>query len=351
MIGRIKLGAGFVIFAAAIALIAPPPSQTRGDYILPLTGVNIAGADFGADKIPGVPEQDYTYPKTSSIDYFAAKGMNIIRMPLLWERLQRKVGGPLEEAEIRRVDDVVNYTTSKGMKVIIDIHNYASYSKSKIGTRETPIDALGHLWSQIAARYKNTESVIFGLMNEPTGLPTEVWLQAANIAIAEIRRAGAANLILVPGNGWSSARDWLSSKYGIPNSRAMLKVMDPAKNYVFEVHQYFDRDFTGTHAECRSVDIGERTLTPFTLWARKHRKRGFLGEFGVGRSPTCLENLDRVLRFMAANNDVWLGWAYWAAGTWWEKDYYTNIEPYNGQTRPQMMVLEKYLKNTPPRIP
>ena len=114
-------------------------------------------------------------------------------------------------------------------------------------------------------------------MNEPNNLPTETWLEAANIAIAEIRRTGAKNLILVPGVGWSSARSWGEGDYGTPNAEAMLKVEDPADNFAYEVHQYFNADWTGTSADCQSVDVGISTLTPVTEWAKQHGKRAFLG--------------------------------------------------------------------------
>jgi endoglucanase len=207
-----------------------------------------------------------------------------------------------------------------------------------------PTSALGDLWGKIASRYKDNNLVAFGLMNEPKGLQTETWLQAVNMAIAQIRRTGAKNLILVPGNGWSSARSWVIGNYGTPNSETMLGVADPENNYVYEVHQYFNSDFTGTRADCISVDIGVTTLTPFTEWARKHHKRGFLGEFGVGSDRVCLNALERVLRFLNENSDVWLGWAYWAAGTWWPKEYFTNIQPVEGIVRPQMQILEKFAK-------
>ncbi|HWP25091.1 MAG TPA: glycoside hydrolase family 5 protein [Xanthobacteraceae bacterium] len=339
--------AAAVVAASTVVMVslAQPQSAVDPRNVLPLTGVNLAGAEFGDDNVPGAYERHYTYPKNSSIDYFAAKGMNIIRLPLLWERLQHRLEAELHEPEMERVDAVVKYAASKGMKTIIDVHNYAQYFKSTIGTAKTPRSALAHLWRQIAARYKNNEWVIFGLMNEPKGLSTETWLSAANMAIAQIRQTGAKNLIFVPGNGWSSARDWASSKYGTPNSIAMLKVADPGSNYVFEVHQYFDRDFTGTHADCQRPEIGPSLLNIFTHWARKHGKRGFLGEFGVGTSPACLELLDRVLQYLVANRDVWLGWTYWAAGSWWADDYFTNIEPVDGRDRPQMKILEKYLRN------
>jgi endoglucanase len=329
------------IAGLAILRLAQSPVGEKSES---LTGVNIASAAFGADHVPGIFGQDYIYPEPSSIDYYAAKGMNIIRLPVLWERLQHHLGENLDESEMQRMDGVVTYATSKGLKIIIDVHNYAKYFGAVIGMPELPPTALGDLWRQIAVRYKHNNLVVFGLMNEPTELRTEIWLEAANDSIAKIRRVGAKNLILVPGNGWSSARDWMSGKYGTPNATVMLNVVDPDDNFAFDVHQYFDRDFTGTHADCQSVEIGVTSLVPFNHWARGHGKRGFLGEFGAGGNPTCLDALDRVLKFITANNDVWLGWTYWAAGAWWNKDYYTNIEPLDGKDRPQMLILEKYLK-------
>lgn len=327
---------------AIILAIWTAQTADAADHAVRYTGVNIAGGDFGADNVPGTYGHDYIYPAPGTIAYFAAKGMNIIRVPVLWERLQHQLGGELDSAEMERLDAVIKYAASKGMKAILDVHNYASYRGSRIGTENLPTNALGDLWRRIAARYKDNEAVVFGLMNEPHDLSTETWLEAANIAIAEIRRTGAKNLILVPGNGWSSARTWVDGDYGTPNGDVMLKVDDPADNVVYEVHQYLNADWTGTSADCQSADVGVLTLTPVTEWARQHRKRIFLGEIGVGSGSTCLDALDRSIKFMNANDNVWLGWAYWAAGAWWSKDYFTSIQPLDGKDRPQMAVLEKY---------
>ena len=307
-------------------------------------GVNIAGGDFAAETLPGTYGRDYIYPDPGTVAYFAAKGMNIIRVPVRWERIQRELGGDLDTAEMKRLDAVFADAAAKGMRAILDVHNYAAYNGAVIGTEGVPPSALGDLWGRIAARYKDNDAVVFGLMNEPNGLPTETWLDAANAAIAAIRDAGAKNLILVPGNGWSSARDWLGANYGTPNSDVMLKVEDPVGNFAYDVHQYFNADFTGTSADCQSADIGLSTLTPVTEWAKRHGKRVFLGEVGVGTGETCLEALDRTISFMNANGDVWLGWTYWAGGAWWPKDYFASVQPLAGKDRPQMAVLEKYAK-------
>jgi endoglucanase len=330
-------------FAVALALCAAPIANAT-DASVQYTGVNIAGGEFGAKTLPGTYGHDYIYPDPDTIAYFATKGMNIIRVPVLWERIQRRFGGDLDSTEMERLDGVISYAASKGLRVILDVHNYAAYKGSVLGTKGVSASALGDLWRRIAERYKDNGAVVFGLMNEPNGLPTETWLEAANVAIAETRQAGAKNLILVPGNGWSSARSWVDGSYGTPNGEVMLDVKDPANNFAYEVHQYFNADWTGTSADCQNVDIGISTLTPVTEWARQHGKHAFLGEIGVGSGSTCLDALDRVLRFMSENNDVWLGWAYWAGGSWWSNSYFTNIQPLGGKDRPQMTVLEKYTK-------
>lgn len=341
---------------AAVAVVAFPgevahtSAATAPAQKLRYTGVNFAGASFGAERVPGKINYDYFYPKPANIDYFANKGMNIIRLSVLWERLQHQAKAKLDEEEMQRIDAAVRHASSKGMKTIIDVHNYAEYFKKLIGTPDVPVGAFADLWRRIAARYKANQDVVFGLMNEPKGLRTETWLEAANAAIQAIRQSGAQNLILVPGNGWSSARDWMGSSYGTSNSKVMLGVADPRNNYLIEVHQYFDRDFTGTHAQCQSADIGVQSLAQFTEWAREHGKRAFLGEFGAGANATCLAALDNVLKYVAANSDVWVGWTFWAAGPW-APDYYTSIEPVDGRDRPQMTVLEKHIAQGQPRRP
>ncbi len=331
-----------VFVTAFVMWVVPSHAQARERAVPHLTGVNIAGAEFNGRKVPGIPNHDYFYPAKKTIDYFAAKGMNSIRVPFLWERIQPQLNGALEPAELQRLEDVVRYANGKGLYVILDVHNYAYYRQKVIGSSETPIAALGDLWGRLAPQFKGNTKVGFGLMNEPKGLATETWLAAANAAIAEIRRGGADNLVFVPGNGWTGAHSWLSRSYGTPNADIMLGVVDPADNYVYEVHQYLDSNYSGTHPECRNETVGVMTLKAFTEWLRQHGKRGYLGEFGAGTDPTCLAALDAMLKFMDDNRGLWIGWSYWAAGAW-PPSYFTSVQPVDGADRPQMIVLLKHL--------
>lgn len=333
------------IATTLVMLSLPASAQKSARDTLHLTGVNIAGAEFNGRKVPGIPNHDYFYPARATIDYFAAKGMNSIRVPFLWERMQPQLNGELEPAELKRLEDVVLYANGKGLYVVLDVHNYAYYRQKVIGSAETPVDALADLWGHLAPRFKDNAKVGFGLMNEPKGLPTETWLAAANASIAEIRRAGANNLVFVPGNGWTGAHSWRSRSYGTPNADVMLGVVDPADNYVYEVHQYLDSNYSGTKPECRNETVGMTTLKAFTDWLRQHNKRGYLGEFGAGADPTCLAALDGMLKFLGDNRDLWIGWSYWAAGAW-PPSYFTSVQPVNGADTPQMTVLLNHLART-----
>ena len=326
------------------------PRALRAASPVAYTGVNLAGADFGYTKLPGTYGQDYIYPSHAEVDYFVGKGMNIFRLPFLWERLQRSLFGSFDAAELARIDDFVSYATGKGATVLLDPHNYARYNGQVIG-QGVSVDAFGDFWSKLAARYKSNPKVVFGLMNEPRDMPTELWRDDANAAIRAIRATGATNLILVPGNAYSGAHSWYQNWYGTPNATVMLGISDPGNNYAFEVHQYLDSDSSGTTDQCISATIGAERLRDFTAWLRQNGKRGFLGEFGGARNDTCYAALDNMLSYIDSNADVWLGWTYWAAGPWWG-EYMFTLEPVNGTDRPQMAPLSKHFASgggTPPQ--
>lgn len=318
----------------------------RADASLPslpsfLAGVNLAGAEFGQGKYPGVYGKDYIYPTHAEVDYFVAKGLRLLRLPFAWERLQQTLGGPLDAVELQRLDDFVAYATGKGATVVLDPHNYARYGGQVIGAG-VELGALADLWRRLAERYAGNARVVYGLMNEPHDLPTETWRDAAQAAVKAIRATGSTNLILVPGNAWSGAFNWTASYYGTPNGIAMNELTDPGGNLAFEVHQYLDGDSSGTSDTCVSASIGSSRLTAFTNWARAHGRRGFLGEFAGGRNATCYAALEEMLTFIDANRDVWIGWAWWAAGPWWGS-YFFSLEPNGGQDQPPLAILQRHL--------
>lgn len=325
-----------------------PPGQTcpQGDGGCPasppqtLKGVNLAGAEFNEEALPGVEGIDYFYPTRAEVDYFIDKGLTTFRLPFLWERLQPRQNGPFDDAELARIDDFVAYATDQGAYVILDVHNYGAYRLELIGTTGVPTSSFVDLWTRLANRYKGNDHVIFGLMNEPGHLRTIEWRTIAQEALTGIRDTGAKNLVLNSVIGASDLLDWQDLDYKTVAEVYSTPLNDPANNNALELHQYFDPTTSGTEPTCtRDLSYFE----PVTAWARQHGWRLFLGEFGVADNPACLSSLDDALSHLGANEDVWIGWTYWAAGPAWG-DYMFSVEPTeSGMDRPQMKILRKHL--------
>jgi endoglucanase len=338
--------------------------------------VSLSGAEWGegsqAQLMTGTYGADWYYPTTEEVAYFKGKGMNMVRIPFRWERMQPTLGGALDQVELGRLKSLVSSATASGMTVLIDVHNYARYgydvwnSKTNlIGSTAVPVSAFVDLWSRLATEFKGNPKVMFGLMNEPHDMDIHVWVNAANLAITAIRNAGATtNTITVPGIQWTGAWAWSDTWYttdGTSNATEMLKITDSGNNLLFEVHQYLDANYSGVFDTTKDSNSSNdcvhdyTTLVKFTAWLKANNKKGLLGELGAPNTAACNTAIDGMLSHVQANADVWSGWMWWAAGPKWGT-YPLSIEPAWSGTwpnlgtvvpnsdKPQMSVLAPYLK-------
>lgn len=306
----------------------------------PASGVNLASGEFNSKRKPGVYGKDYIYPDAKVAAPFLASGMKIVRVPILWERVQPVMGQPLAPDEMRRLDKALA-GMSGFQTIVLDVHNYGKFNGRRLDQLPAGAASFAELWRQLAQRYKAQGKIAFGLMNEPNGIPAPTWRKIADGAVAAIRETGARNLILVPGTSWTGAHSWMKGGAN-SNAAAFAGFRDPGKNFAFELHQYLDSDNMGTKEQCVDGATAAARIRPATEWLRKNRYRGFLGEFGAASNADCLEALNALLRQVEQGSDVWMGWAYWAGGPWWKR-YPMNIQPEGGQHKPQMAVLERFM--------
>lgn len=307
---------------------------------VPLKGVNLAGAEFNAKKSAGLINKDYVYPSNGDLDYVKKIGGNIIRLPFLWQRIQPTLLKELDPAELRALRNTVSQANSRGLCVILDVHNYAAYRGEVIGSSTVPVEAFFDLWKRLAAEFPQADGTIFGLMNEPAKISIAQWAPIAQQTVNELRKAGAKNIILVPGGRWSGAHEWLKNQGETSNAIAFAGLTDPLNRTWLEAHQYADANYSGTGTECIDASRLQKILSDLTSWARQNKQKLFLGEFGVAANEKCLAALDMTLTGMA-DATVWRGWTYWAAGAWWGS-YPFSIQPKNGVDAPQTAVLKKY---------
>ncbi|MEO6120570.1 MAG: cellulase family glycosylhydrolase, partial [Acidimicrobiales bacterium] len=235
-------------------------------------GVNAAGGEFGtpgplettssfSNVNPGTYNQAYHYDTQASFDYLASRGITTVRIPFRWERIQPRLGTPLDPTELQRLADAVARAGAAGLQVILDVHNYGAYWLSdgtqgvrrSVGSAEVPTSQFADLWRQISDRFRDVATVTgYGLMNEPAAMPAPVggtparaWEQISQAALDAIRASGDTKLVLVPGYNWSGAQQWTSQ-------HPVAWIVDPAGNHRYEAHHYFDSDNSGAYP--RSYD-------------------------------------------------------------------------------------------------
>jgi endoglucanase len=371
---------------------------------LPYRGLAMAGAEFGASvggqfdgttvgKIPG----DYYYPTTDlsnggpdwpasssgteietdlMVPYYLGKGMNTIRLPLRWERLQRSLSSTSSKVltpaqviatfnapELAALEKSVTTLTAAGFTVLIDIHNYAYYTSASeiaansggdpLGSSKVPNVAFENLWVGLASIYANDPKVVFDIMNEPNTPPDPdnkpagyEWYLGAQAAVTGIRSTGANNLILICGNDFAGPQDFVAAGWSDP----LKDIKDPANNFAFEIHDYPDTAF-GTADDCttQTVKTVMDDLTTFVAWAKQYKAHALLGEFSAGISTkagaSCEAAVTQMLTFVAANPTIFIGWTYWGAGAGFGSDNPMNSPLFNpGHDSPQMTVLAPFLK-------
>jgi endoglucanase len=316
--------------------------QNSEESVNKLYGVNISGGEFGENSLPGVMDKDYIYPNSNKdLQYFADKGIKLIRLPIRWERVQHAPYGPLHEPDIREIMKIFAIAERHDMKVILDLHNFARF----YGTALTIDDAgkLADVWKKLAIVFGNDPALYgYELMNEPHDLPggSNAWAQIAQITIQEIRKVDSKTMILVPGYNWQSARTWTEDNPHFP-------LKDPGNNIIYTAHIYFDSNESGRYAksfdeEAQNIQIGVNRSADFREWLSKNNLKGMFTEFGVPDSDQrWMSAMDIFLESINTDSHI-IGALYWSGGPWW-KNYPLSIEPKNGVDRPQMQILEKYI--------
>ena len=314
-------------------------------------GVNIAGADFAADKIPGIEGTDYTFNDEATYNYFANKGFNIFRVPVLWERLQPTLNGALDTNYLNGLKMNITWAKNHGGRVIIDIHSYGRYKGQVIDTGGATTANFCDLWLKLSNQFKNELGVYaYDLMNEPHDMqPALSWNTISQTTLTAIRDNGDNKLIMIEGSGWAGAHNWQGN-----NGTAVSWITDPANNFMYEAHCYFDYNNSGAYTQTYDQElasnpnlalIGRDRVMDFITWCENNNVRGYLGEFGVPKNDsrwlTVLDN------FLTTLDQHGFDATYWAGGTWWGPEE-LNVQPTNNfaTDAPQMNTLLAHMPGT-----
>lgn len=323
------------------------------DQTIAHRGVNLAGAEFGA--YGQAYGSTYRYPPASDWNFIASRGYSLVRMPFMWERLQPTLGQAFNATEQGHLLQAIADAKAAGLKVMLDLHNYAAYNGKYFGDVLAPtLNQFIDVWRRLSDLFKDDPTVIgYGLMNEPKNMPTvgsetgrERWWSWSQSVLTAIRANGDPTCIAVGGYSSSNMGGWFNNSTGNPTPW----IKDPLNNFVYEAHHYWDTSngsYTNTYAQELAATSGfgsgdtvvksvQGGLKAWIDWLRTNNARGFIGEFGWPRVTgvtdsagsaqwnNCAEEYMRMVDSVGPLiwTTVWATASQWSAG--YNLRYYLN---------------------------
>ncbi|CAK7206105.1 hypothetical protein SEUCBS139899_008889 [Sporothrix eucalyptigena] len=319
-----------LVATLAVQVTALPSANRTGMRFM---GANIAGFDFGitTDGVQDLASMTPPLSNVSGIDgagqmrhFVQTDGFNIFRLPVGWKYLVNGTpGGKLDAANFAEYNTLVQSCLNTTAHCIVDIHNYARWEGQIIGQGGPSNEQFASLWSQLATKYANNTRVLFGIMNEPHDLDVAAWVDTVQAVVTAIRMVAPKQTILLPGSNYTSAGA-MSTVAG----PLLMDVKNPdntTTGLVFDVHQYLDYDYSGTHTTCVTNAID--TYTPLAAWLRANGRQAFTTETGGGNTSSCVQYVCELMKFLNANSDVFIGTVAWAAGSFDPSTYELSVVP------------------------
>jgi endoglucanase len=326
----------------------PYPAPTATFTPRNFKGVNISGGENGGN--PSYPAQsggcvpncsyNYAYPQNTELDYWASKGMGLIRMPIEERRIQPYSYGSLDpvgrtdeprvanwaavcalypsspcQPNLLSIRAVLDHALADGLWVVLDPHDYGYFYDTNAGvSRLVGADPEGTAqfvdwWLRVSTVFENYPNVIFGLMNEPHAQTAAQWYTGATAVINGIAQVTKLHWVFIPGTAWTGVYSWVTSG----NAASWAGYVPPAGlKIAFEGHEYLDSDNSGTHVVC--AGYGSAPFTAMMGWAQAQNAKVWIGEIGWSQDPSCPPDATNVFAYLSASEPTLMGWSYWVGG-------------------------------------
>jgi endoglucanase len=261
-----------------------PPAAESPPAAQPPTGRKASGYRRGVNVYTLLylsSDPAYRGEPLSSYRFLASRGIDIIRLPFPWGKLQPTLGGPFDPTfeaslirEVRRID-------AAGMQTVLDLHN--SYRHPTSDGPLSIVDGISQadlddVWLKLSRLFGDDPSIYaYDLMNEPYELPSRAIEEASQGLVTALRDAGDDTLLWIEGNEYSAVEDWTSN-------HPEPWIDDPADNHMYSAHSYIGgQDDNPIYPGDIEGDPRLKTLANlkvFTDWLDRYGQRGSIGELG-----------------------------------------------------------------------
>ncbi len=276
-----------------------------------LRGVNHSGTEYACIQGNGIFEGPNDQ---ASIDAMKGWNVNVVRVPMnehCWLAVNGAPGEYSGDTYQQAIKDYVDLLTQNGIATILELHWTAPGGEKATGQK--PMLNKDHsveFWKQVAATFKDNQSVIFDPHNEPfpdgnkdTDAAWACWRDGGNCAgmdfqaagmqeiVDTIRGAGAKNVIMLGGVQYSNGlSQWL--KY---------KPDDSENNLMASWHVY-------NFNPCMTTDCYDKTLKPVA-----EQVPIMAGE--IGQNDCGSDFIKEVMNWLDQNGGHYAGWVWNTWGT------------------------------------
>lgn len=158
-------------------------------------GANLGGGEFGTDGSVntsngtfgsgalGTYGSSYIYETQAGLDYLAARGCRVVRLPMRWERVQPTLGAALDNGELARLDALFGRMVQAGVRCFPEPQNFGAYwqgagTRYSIGSATVTQDHFADFWRRFAtwvggSATRRAAVAGYDLCNEPVGMDAE----------------------------------------------------------------------------------------------------------------------------------------------------------------------------------
>ncbi|MGL1904263.1 MAG: cellulase family glycosylhydrolase [Fibrobacterales bacterium] len=251
-------------------------------------------------------------------DDYQQNGFTNVRIPIHWG-IRIDNAGNVDQKFLNRVEEVVDWSLSRGLVTIINTHHEEWAINNYSGSKAKLI----RIWEQVAERFKDKPNLlVFELFNEPRAPMTDSDVSDLNtILLKTVRKTNPKRVCIVTGGNWGNWRD-------------LKNVSWPDDPYLWASFHYYE-PFNFTHeSDYEWSNFGSlwEEMDDIFSWLKNTKGiPGFVGEFGVNHGKMA-KDWGSVLKYYATATEAinkWEGaYSVWDDSGWY-KVYDRNKRTFN----------------------